>query len=281
MKLLLAFALSSLVGSGIALATPVQIGGTSIEIPTPRGFARVVPEMSQVSELQKHFVPPTNDQLAAFIVESDVPQALAGEIPLLQRRFTVQIAKSLINRPVTRAEFAQLKKKLASDNEQAFQKLKEQLPDLMSKASKGMSGQFDTELVIEIGGVVPFPPHHEDEHSISSSMISRNEFTSSTGESFIDVIAATMTLLRVRDHVIFIYAYGGKDDLDWTRERSKEWVAEIVSANESRSSSLSPSRSRSSGMIDWDKVGAKAVGGAFLGLVVGLISWLVARRKQS
>lgn len=283
MKLIQKIALLIIVAPTLGLASPIKVGSTTIEVPVPRGFALVIPEMTQVSELQKHFTPPTNEQFAAFIAESDVPQALAGEIPRLQRRFTVQSAKSLVDRPVTQAEFVQLKRTFASDNERMFEELRNKLPDLMSKASKGVSDQLDTQLVIEIGGIVPFPSHYEDERSLSSSMIARNEFTSADGEALIDVIAATMTLIHVKDRVLFIYAYGSKDDLDWTREASKEWIKTIVSANASNTSANpSSQRSRnSSGGINWDRVVSKAIGGAFIGLIIAFISWLVGRRKQS
>ena len=276
-------ALLLIVAPAIGIAGSTQVGNSAIDIPAPLGFARVIPEMTEVSELQQHFIPPTNQQFAAFIAESDVPQALAGEVPPLQRRFTVQTSKNLVDRPVTQAEFAQLKRSIASNNVKTVEELKKKLPDLMSKASKGVSDQLDTELMIEVGGVVPFPPHYEDDHSMSYSMIARNEVRSEGGESFSDVITATMTLIHVRNRVLFIYSYGGKDDLDWTRESSKTWVRAIVSANaSSRSDSELERRQISSyGGIDFDEVTSKAIGGAFLGGVVAFFSWLVGRRKQS
>lgn len=272
-----------IIAPAIGVASSIEVGDSVIEIPAPLGFVLVTPEMTQVNELHKHFIPPTNQQFAAFIAESDVPEALAGEIPPLQRRFTVQTAKNLVNKSVTQAEFAQFKSSIASDIEKTIEEVKKKLPELMSKVSEGISGQLDVQLMMEIGDVVPFSPHYEDDRSISLSMITRNEIRSETGETFSNVIAITMTFIHVRDRVLFIYSYGGKDDLDWTRKSSKEWVRVIVSANpDSRSAIVPKHRSNSShGGISWDNVTSKAIGGVFLGLVIAFVSWLIIRRKRS
>lgn len=265
----------------VAFATPIEVGVVTVEIPPPPGFARVIPEMTEVSELQQHFVPPTNVQFAAFIPEADVPEALAGEVPLMRRRFTVQTARDLVSKPVTPSDFMQVKRVFSSNNEQMFDELRSKVPDLMSQASKGVSEQFDTQFVIDVGGLVPLPPHHEDRHSVSMSMFARNEFSDGDGDVWVDVIAATMTLLHVKDRVLFVYAYGAQDDLDWSREASRAFADAIVAANAgdmgSRASSHVP---RSSRGIDWDKVVSRGVGGATLALLVALISWLVGRRRQ-
>ena len=65
-----------------SFATDIAVGGSLIEIPTPVGFAPVVAEMTEVSELQRHFVPAGNEQLAIFIDENEVSEALSGGSPL-------------------------------------------------------------------------------------------------------------------------------------------------------------------------------------------------------
>lgn len=112
----LAAFLSLLVISFASTANPVEVGGAFVEIPTPSGFARVTLEMTGVVEFQKHFVPPTNQQLASFISEGDVPAALEGRIPDLTRRFTVQVAKKVAGHQLTNAEFSQLKQMYKGDD---------------------------------------------------------------------------------------------------------------------------------------------------------------------
>jgi hypothetical protein len=221
------------VAPSLALAGPIQVGSASIEIPVPPGFVLVVPEMKQVSESLRRFTPPDHTLFAVFIAEIDAPQALADEFPLLQRRFTIQAPSKSVGVSVMRAEFAQLKKGFASEFQLKVDDLKNRLPDLVSRISKAGVEQMDPQLVTEIGGIVPFAPHYDDEHSLSLSMIFRTEVTAADSESVVALTAATMTLVRVRDRVLFVYVYGGKDDIVWTRKASQEWVYEIVKANES------------------------------------------------
>ena len=240
--------------------------------------------MREVGTLLQHGVPPDNEQLAAFIAESDVPEALAGEIPLLQRRFAVQVAKDMADRSVSAAEFERFTAGFATDIEQSFEKFRQSgLADMMADVSRGISDQFDMEFMIEVGGLVPLPPHHADEHSLASSLIASNEYTFADGEALSEVITATMTFVRVRGRVLFVYANGERDDLNWTREASAQWVQQILAANPGGdvSGRSSPGRGSRGTEINWDRVAGKAIGGAFLALVVLLVSGLFRGRKRS
>ncbi|NLA69147.1 MAG: hypothetical protein GX856_13075 [Gammaproteobacteria bacterium] len=224
-------ALLCLLAPAMALAAPVRLGGTTVEVPAPVGFVAVVPGMTAVSAFQHHFVPPGNVQFALFIDEADVPEALAGGIPELERRFAVQTAKALVDRRITQSDFAGIKRAFASNNEALYAELRKKLPGLLADASKGVSEQLDTRVMINIGGIVPLPPHHEDERSMSASMIARNEVAAGGGETLVEVIAATMTFVHVNDRVLFLYAYANRDDLEWTRQRSRAWAEAIIEAN--------------------------------------------------
>lgn len=277
----LAALLSLLAISFASAANPIEVGGVSIEIPTPSGFARVTPEMTGVVELQKNFVPPTNQQLASFISQNDAPIALGGKIPDLTRRFTVQVAKKISDHPLTSEEFAQLKQMYKTEGEQRIEQLKGQLSQFFADASKGVSRQLDTDVVISAGGVVPLPYHFESDRIFSASMLMKSDIRAESGQTYSEVIAATTTLIHVKDRLLFLYVYGGKEDLDWTRASSKEWAEAILASNQDTfSASTIPSSTPHSG-IDWDRVISKSIGGAFIGLIAGLIAWLARRRKES
>lgn len=180
-----------------AHATLVHVGSSSIEVPTPPGFARVVPEMTAVGILYSNFLAPTNEQLTAYIAEEDVPKALAGELPLLARRINAQVAKTMVNRPVTLAEFAELKKQLKAGFEQDIEDARATLPALMSSASKGVSERLGVELKIEPGAVVSLPAHYEDELSLASSIVTKSSFAAGDQVSGSYVTVTTATFLLV------------------------------------------------------------------------------------
>lgn len=262
-------------------ANPVEVGGTSVEIPTPHGFARVTPEMTGVVELQKYFVPPTNQELASFISEGDVPTALEGKVPDLTRRFTVQVAKKIAGHQLTNAEFSQLKQMYKTEGEQRIEKLKGQLSQFFEDANKGISKQLDVNVVISVGGIVPLPYHFESDRIFSTSMLMKSDIKSESGHIISEVIAATTTLVHVKGRLLFLYAYGSKDDLEWTRARSKEWAEAVIASNRDAPLASSSSLGVQYSGINWDRVISKGIGGAFLALIAALVMSVVGRRKKS
>lgn len=143
-------------------AYEVKVGRELIEIPAPSGFVRVVPEMKEVDEFRKHFVPPTNEQLAMFIAEEEGPKALAGEATPLTRRFAISVNRSLAERDITELDFAQVRRKVRSDASKAVATAQAEMPELMAQASRDISRHLDTDLLIRVGGIVPLSPHYED-----------------------------------------------------------------------------------------------------------------------
>ena len=67
-------------------ADTFKVGGKEINIPSPEGFVRVTPDMSEVNKLFSVLSSKSiNTPLAYYIEESDVPLALNGEIPPLMK----------------------------------------------------------------------------------------------------------------------------------------------------------------------------------------------------
>lgn len=278
MKLVVLLSLFAI--SFASAANPVDVGGVSIEIPTPTGFARVTPEMKGVVELQTSFVPPSNQQLIAFISQDDAPTALEGKIPSLAKRFNVQIAKKYASHSLTNAEFSDLKRLYKTEGERMIEQLKGQLSEFFANASKGVSQQLDTNVVISAGGVVPLPSHFENDRIFSASMLMKSDVKGESGDTYSEVISATTTIIHVKKRLLFLYAYGGKDDLEWTRARSKELAEAIVASNPDAGSASALSESPHPSGIDWDRVILKSIGGAFIGLFAALIAWAVNRKKE-
>lgn len=247
-----------------AFAGLIQVGTTSIEVPVPHGYARVVPEMEELNTLAQKFTPPTNTSLAIFIHEEAVPGALAGDTPDLSRRFSVQVMNKLITRNVGASDFMALKQSIKASNEKTYEAVKQQLPGLLKQASTDLSQYYDTTFLMKVGGLVPLPVHHEDAYSIASSTVARYEYDYGGGDKELDIVAGTNTILHVNGRVIFLYAYGRKEDLEWTRAASKEWAKAIVAANRHVATSTGGG-ARTAGNVasgtDGGKIASKTVAG--------------------
>ena len=277
-NLILVFAL--LVPSSAISAAPVMVGTTQIELPAPAGFARVVPEMKDVSELYELFVYPGNQQLIVFIPEEDVAPALAGEIPPSERYLSVQVVKEIADRHVTAGDFRAIKRMFVSDIERTVEELREPLADAMSDVSRSLSDRWDEHVEIETGGMVPLAVHHQDAHSIAFSMIRKREYRFGDDEPIDEVTAATMSMVHVGNRALMLYAFGSMDDLDWSREFSKRWVETTVAANVGRHAESSSRFShRAVRGIDWGSAFAKGAAGGIIVLLVMFVGRLFGRRS--
>ena len=263
--------------AGSSYAKSFSIGGKDVIIPPPQGFSYVTREMDAVYRLSLQMVDPDNDQLAYYISNSDVPTAMAGEIPPLDRTFLVKVNKQLKDMVVGAKDFAEFKDVTKRQNKDAFESIKSQMPDLMEGNSEGISKEFDIDFAMQVSQMIPLEPHYEVDNAISHSMyINYGITTEGTKEELI--VAVTATYVNVAGKVLFLYCYGLQDELEWTRSASKSWVEQIMNSNTQH-----PSISAGGRGMDWNKVIEKgtrgAISGGLIALIFGILSIFKKRKK--
>lgn len=185
-------------------AVAISVGGVSLEIPNPKGFSLLTPQMAQLYTLQKQQdVDPINVQFAAFIPEKDARAALQGTLPTLpRRRFLVQTAKVAIDESVSASKFEEIKRDFKTNNAEDTQ-----WAETRYLGSKLMS----------------LPVHEETDHTIAMSHV----FMMAGGERGV----ATSTVVHIKDKVLFLMCIDDNSDLEWTREASRQWARAIIAAN--------------------------------------------------
>lgn len=251
-----------------------SVGGQVIEVPSPKGFYQVTNKMDAVYRLAQQMVDPMNDQLAYYIAETDVPIAMSGEIPTLERYFILKVNKNIKNMVVGTKEFSEFKKITKQQNNEIFKSVEKIMPELLEKTSKGISKEFDVDIALKITQMVPLEPHHETNNSISYSMyINIGMVAKETKEDFI--VSATATYINVAGKVLFLYSYGPRNDVEWTRSASKIWEESILSQN-----SAPPVSSSGGSSFNWSKVIEKAIVGAIVGGLFAIFFGLFSRFKK-
>lgn len=248
------------------------INGKEIAVPAPKGFVRITDDMTSVVKIVQQMADPMNDTLAYYIMESDVPAAIAGEIPSLERTFILKVNKQLRNMTVGKNDFSQLKNITKSQNQQMFEDVKAQIPEHMKNMSQGMSQEFNVDFAMNISQMVPLEPHYEAENALASSMYI-NYGVSAGDENIEEIVSATSTFLNASGTVLFLYGYAPKDELEWTRSASMSW-AESVMASNSQPPAKSPGRG-----IDWNKVMEKGLVGAIVGALLAGAASFFKRKK--
>ncbi|HVK52489.1 MAG TPA: hypothetical protein VM469_12230 [Pseudoxanthomonas sp.] len=218
----------------LASAASVKVGDVTLQVPEPAGYAQVTPEMDGLLERAQAMTTASNISLAIFISEGDAAAVLTGGPRTSPRYFWIQTAKGAVGQHVSPEVFAQFKQVIRQTQDEMSERLKRDAPELMNKASEALSEQMDANLLIRLGGLVTMPVHHEDANSISSSMISRVEFSAPGAKSTAEVVTGTYATVNVGGTVVFLYVFGDKDDLAWTREQAEKWTKEVVAANTPR-----------------------------------------------
>ena len=251
-----------------------RINGRDITIPAPQGYVRVTDDMTLVKRLSQPFEDPMNDTLARYIMESDVPAAMAGEIPSLERTFTLKVNKELRNITIGKNDFSEFKSIIKADNQQIFEEVKALIPETMNDISQKVSQEFDADFNMNISQIVPLEPHFEDENAIAYSMYA-NLGISAGNENMKEIVAATCTFLNAAGTVLFLYSYAPKDELDWTKSASMSWAKSVMASN-----SQPPVKSPGRG-YDWNNVVERGLVGAIVGGLFAIIATLFKRNKES
>jgi hypothetical protein len=267
---------------GAVSAATIVVGGTEIEIPSPSNFSEVTPQMATLYEVQKLFVASMNVEYLAFIPDKDVSTALRDELPELERRFTVQTAKSLVNLSVTRYSFEELKQVIKTQNDEIVKKAEAAIGQSIETINKNITGQYDVDLALSVSQMIPLPAHAQTERSLAYSAFVKYNINDEAGNPSSFVAAMTVTFVHVKGKVLFLYSYAEESGLDWSRNLSTQWSNAVIEANPSDlQSSINEMLPAAVTGIDWGEVGVKALIGAFIGLVIGFVSWLAKRGKTS
>ncbi|MEO8459817.1 MAG: hypothetical protein ABI451_04755 [Dokdonella sp.] len=266
----------------ISVAVDISIGGVSLVIPNPVGFSPVTQQMTMLFDIEKQFVAPANEEFVAFIPEREVSAALRDDPADLHRRFTVQTAKSLVGVPVSTSDFLKLKNVIKSQNDELMKKIEGQLPGVMKEINEGITTKYDVDLALSVAQMVPLPVHQETDRTVAYSALVKYDAKDGNGSPAPFVAVVTTTFAHVKGRVLFLYSYAEESGLDWSKQASLEWANAVFAANPSNpQTSVKEVLPSAISGIDWEKIGAKAVVGAIVGLLIGLIGWVIKRGKAS
>jgi hypothetical protein len=248
-----------------AYAETFDIGGTEIVIPPPEGFTIVTQEMDAVYRLNLRMEDPNNDQLAYYISDMDVPAAINGEIPSLEKTSAVKVNKQIKNIIIGLKDFKKFKNKIKLQNKEKIEEIKSRASDIFEKTNKGISEEFDINFAMGVNDVTPLDPHFETENILSYSMYA-NYGASIEQEKKDVIVSSTTTFVNVAGKILFLYCYGPQNEIEWTREVSKLWAEKIVSSNPD-----APVKSTGIGGIDWRRVILKGITGGISGGIIALL----------
>lgn len=262
-------------------AFEATVGTTRLTLPVPAGYALITDEMKPYSTLMKQLVPPSNVDLGILVSEKDAALAAQGKIPIADRNFRVQTYKPTFNKLVTSSEFEDAKRSVKNENERFVKEAEAKMPGLLSKFNRSASKELDMNLDISVGEMFQLPVHFETARALAYSMFMKVNANNEHGTPVASEVAATVSILHVQGKLLYLYAYGEKSDLEWTRIESRKWAEAIVAANPSvgEVATLEGATRRPRSL--WDGVAEKAAVGAVVGALVVLVRHFSSKKNRN
>lgn len=214
-----------------AQGSTVQVGGTDIVLPAPVGFVVVGDELPEIVKIGEASLPPDNRLVAMAVTEADHRAMLARQEAAVARYILVQVPRRIEKGRHNSKFFAALKTVIGTQNEKILAQVKNRLPDVMNYVTGKLGDALDRKVRAEIPEMTPLPAHREGDRSFSYSMYIKLKMEIEGEDATEDISAATLTGLHVRGKILFLYVYGTKSDLEWTRTASADWSDAILAAN--------------------------------------------------
>ncbi|MDH5427675.1 MAG: hypothetical protein OEZ57_15670 [Nitrospirota bacterium] len=257
-------------------ADTFYVGGKQLNIPSPNGFSPVTEQMDAVYRLSLQMAAdPMSDQLAYYIPESEIPVAMAGEIPLhLQRFFYLKVDKKLKDTVLGSKEFAEFKSVIKRQNTEILKLVESKISNVLKETSNRVSKELDVNLALQLSQMVPLDPHYETDNAIAYSMY-LNGGVEVEGEKEDIIVSGTVTIVNVAGKILLLVCGGPQEDLEWTRNASKAWADSVMASN-----SEPPARSPGGRGMDWNRVIEKGIVGAITVGLMALIFGVFSRFKK-
>ncbi len=274
--------LVSLAGVGPAAADmEIEVGGQPIDVPLPEGFVELTPAMSPYYEALGAYIGPGNLRYATLISSEDADALLRGEAIELHRYFNLETQRAISTRSVSTAQFAELRGIMRNEMDELYASVEEQLPGMIDAGDRKLTTQFDADIAVQLGGLLPMPVHLDTDNAIANSMFATVGAAVDGENTGSVVVSATTLVLHVKDKVLFLYAYGEEADLEWTREAVERWGRDVLVANSLAMAEQSTTEAGDQGGIDWGSVIRNAFFGALLAVaLLVLLNYVGKRRRQ-
>ncbi len=212
-----------------ANAEPFTVGEKVIEIPTPKGFVMVTPQMDAVYRYCRHMKPPTSKILAYYIPETDAPLAMSGEMPEIKHLFFVSVNKTIKDFVIASEDFTYIAQKVSQGLKQSF-KLDKQTQDFIDKRSKNISKEFNLDLQVKLLNITPFDIHHKSENSFAFSTYDESKVILENYEKEV-ITSRTITMINVAGKIFTLFCEAPQGQLKWTQSSSIDWSETILKNN--------------------------------------------------
>lgn len=221
------FLLISAAAFGV-FAGEVEIGGTRIDIPVPRGFIDAGEELPVVMKWFEKFCPPSNRLLCVFIPARDAEAAQNNEIDGFSEYYLVQTYRAAEAAEVTAEDFKQLRDSLRNQFNAKQKDTSHKWEELLDKTLRENSNSELKNL-----NVIPLGLNFENPNAISGLILIKSKRRTAKGTEQA-IQASTANTCLVKGKVLYLYSYARfrkKSDVERVKKMDQALYQSIVNAN--------------------------------------------------
>ena len=256
----------------IAGAGEIDVGGQIIEIPTPAGFTDLLPVHSPYYESSMAYVASSNIRYISLIPTDAAAILERGDHTEYARYMNIETERSISTQKISTRNFDELRELMLSQLDELIEGAKEELPGFLDEGNARASEEFNAEVDISVGDLVPLPVHYDSANAIAYTMYMRVAGEVDGAGEAPEVVNVTILALLVRERVLFLYVYGTEDDVEWTRSTAASWADAILAANADGSGAGDAQEPVDSGGSRWSGIFREA---AVVAIVVLVMIWLI------
>jgi len=264
--------------AGSPQPTKIYVDATEVIFQAPAGFDLITAADGKYHQVASRFVSPANQQLALFLESAKAVEVRAGGIPQAERRISVETPRKAAEMILTDKDFAAVSRGFSRSMQGQADELRSKTNAQLKATGKGATQDLGVETSFVVKDMTAYPPHLSTDQAVALSVLQTNLITSGgVAEEYVNT--TTAAVVHVNGKLLFVYVYGGKKDLDWTRITTREIVDSMLS-NATKAPVVSPASARDSGYaagVEWGRIAAKAVAYGILGLIVAGIAALWRR----
>ena len=272
-------------GSPQAIAEPnapagdaaISVADLTLNIPAPAG-TRAVSKASGVFKAVETALPPMLRLEASFYGISEASDVEAGSKPPSGPFYQVQINKTFENKRFSTADFANVRKSMLKELGDSA-KMAAEAEKALGDSSKRIAKSTGVDVKLTPGQSVFMHPHLDETSMLGFSFRMGFQVSGSGNVDIEEEMTGTGIMAHVRGKAVQLYAYypgSGAEALESSRKTAKEWAAAVIAANP-----IQPGDEASSFGFDWSRIGDKAMIGAGIGLIAGVLGVLFRKKKTA
>lgn len=202
-----------------------KVGGASVNVPLPAGFARFDGASKKLDELMANFVPATNRLLLVAAIPSDVASAKKDDTAELKRYMMLQTFRQGETMNLTAKDFAVIRDGV----EKQFGTPGKRMDDLEKDVNANIK-KAKLPVEMKIGETQMLGVFAKGDTSIDFGMLTKTQ----VGDGKAEPLAAAASITMVKGKVCYLYVYSNyksQEDIDWARNTLKLWRLSIMEAN--------------------------------------------------